>query len=320
MPGTRLRSRRRGKLPEEARRPGAASSAEPANAAAQAKQLPAYMRGQGVSPGVPLLRPGGVAGAPEVATPGDDAREAVSPAAPSAVPEGASPEEAAAAVERGRADEERERVEAAAAPDAAGVERPAHAAETPEPVPDVTGVGETTEAVAYASVSLQGKTNARFKHSYTTAKVKKSQAEGCEGCGGKECARFTGVIVSTYTVTTTVSLPKVSDFPDLTACQRQRVRDAINNVLAPHEQQHVAAFNTYTGTVTTPFDVTICSADFGSTIKALHDSEAGAREASAQALSDALDPFEFDVDLDCEEPEKKAENAPPEGGAEEANA
>jgi hypothetical protein len=69
-----------------------------------------------------------------------------------------------------------------------------------------------------------------------------------------------------------VTLPSVHDFPDLTACQRQRVRDAISNVLAPHEQRHVGAFRTYNGTVRTPFSITLCGADFDSSIQAVHDS------------------------------------------------
>ena len=34
--------------------------------------------------------------------------------------------------------------------------------------------------------------------------------------------------------------------------------NAIDIVLAPHEQQHVAAFQAYIGIVSTPFDLTLC--------------------------------------------------------------
>jgi hypothetical protein len=102
-------------------------------------------------------------------------------------------------------------------------------------------------------------------------------------------------------VRTTVTLPSVSDFPNLTQCQRARVQDAITNVLAPHEQEHVTAFHTYDGTVTTPFDLTLCRADFDARIQALHDGIESGRRASAQAANDALDPFEFEVDLNCED-------------------
>jgi hypothetical protein len=40
----------------------------------------------------------------------------------------------------------------------------------------------------------------------------------------------------------------------------------------------------------------------------MHDGEQSTRQTAAQARSDALDPFSFEVDLDCEEP------PPPNGG------
>ncbi len=112
---------------------------------------------------------------------------------------------------------------------------------------------------------------------------------------------MTGTVESTFRVTTRVTLPSVNDFPDLTACQRQRVRDGISNVLAPHEQQHVDAFRAYNGTVRTPFDLSICRSDIDASIRDLHESVESARRSAAQAASDALDPFEFVVDLACED-------------------
>jgi hypothetical protein len=110
-----------------------------------------------------------------------------------------------------------------------------------------------------------------------------------------------GDLVATYAVTTTITLPRVSDFPNLSVCQRQRVRDAIANVLAPHEQQHVAAFNTYNGATRRRFDVTLCRSTFDSTIRTMFEAEERTRRSAAQAASDALDPFHFDVDLNCED-------------------
>jgi hypothetical protein len=171
----------------------------------------------------------------------------------------------------------------------------------PAAVADVSGTGVETEVSAY-SVTLQGRTDATFSNSFRTRNVRTRRAEGtCENCTGDDCVRVTGRLQSTFRVTTTVTLPSVNDFPDLTACQRRRVQSGITNVLAPHEQQHVRAFRTYNGVVTTPFDLTICRSDFDSRIQELHDSVESARRASAQAASDALDPFQFDVDLDCED-------------------
>jgi len=47
--------------------------------------------------------------------------------------------------------------------------------------------------------------------------------------------------------------------------------------------------------------MTICRSDIEAAIQSLHDAEQSTRQAAAQALSDALDPFQFDVDLDCED-------------------
>ncbi len=60
------------------------------------------------------------------------------------------------------------------------------------------------------------------------------------------------------------------------------------------------AFRTCNGAVRTPIDLTICRTYLDASIQALHDSVEGPRPAAAQAASDALDPFEFEVDLDCE--------------------
>lgn len=51
----------------------------------------------------------------------------------------------------------------------------------------------------------------------------------------------------------------------------------------------------------TRLDLTICRTDLDASIQALHDSIEGPRQSAAQAASDALDPFEFEVDLDCED-------------------
>lgn len=165
-------------------------------------------------------------------------------------------------------------------------------------VPDVSGEGFDVQVSAY-SVTLRGRTDADFSSSFRTRNVRTGAGSGCENCAGADCVHVTGILESTFRVRTTVTLPSVDDFPGLTACQRQRVQDGITNVLAPHEQEHVVAFNTYAGTVRTPFDLTLCRSDFDARIQELHDSVEAGRRTAAQAASDALDPFSFDVDLDC---------------------
>lgn len=153
---------------------------------------------------------------------------------------------------------------------------------------------------ASQSLSLQGRTDATYDGgTFSTTNVRVRAGSNCTGCTGAECVSATGNVSSSFHVTTTVTLPSVADYPNLTACQRQRVSEAITNVLAPHEQEHVAAFNAYNGTVVTPFTFNGCRSDFDAYIDGIHQGLASSRQASAQAASDALDPFNFNVNLDC---------------------
>jgi hypothetical protein len=170
-----------------------------------------------------------------------------------------------------------------------------------EPLAPISGEGEATEVEAYGpSLSLKGVTRARFNGgSFRTSNVRTTAGTGCDGCDGRNCIQVSGTLNTDYRVTTTVTLPSVADFPDLTPCQRQRVQDAITNVLAPHEQQHVAAFNTYNGSTQQSFSTALCRDQFESFIRGMVAQEEGPRQSAAQSASDALDPFNFDVDLDC---------------------
>jgi hypothetical protein len=167
-------------------------------------------------------------------------------------------------------------------------------------LPTASGRGIETHAVAYG-LALRGRTDATFSNNFSTENGQARPASDCAGCAPSECIRATGTLVSTFQVATTVTLPSVDDFPNLTPCQRERVRNAITNVLAPHEQQHVSAFRTYSGTVRTPFNLTLCRAAFDARIQSLHDGVEAPRRAAAQAQSDALDPFNFEVDLNCQD-------------------
>jgi hypothetical protein len=175
----------------------------------------------------------------------------------------------------------------------------------PSSMPPIKGKGSPAQKVAMAtSVDLDGRTDAEYDGgSFSTENVRVSEGEGCESCSEEgQCIRARGVLVARFHVTTTVTLPSVSDFPELTPCQQTRVQSAIDNVLAPHEQEHVQAFRQYNGVTRTPFDVTLCRSEFDSTIQGLFDSQETTRRATAQGASDALDPFTFTVDIDCEEP------------------
>jgi hypothetical protein len=162
---------------------------------------------------------------------------------------------------------------------------------------------ETTVSGAGRSIRLEGETTAQFDGG--TSQIRNQQVEratDCAGCDERRCLRVTGTLVLNYRVTTQVRLPSVNDYPDLTPCQRRRVQDAIDTVLAPHEQEHVRAFETYNGTVEHPFDLKVCSTEDANTrLQAIHDGDAAQREAAARQRSDALDPFHFDVDLACDD-------------------
>lgn len=180
-------------------------------------------------------------------------------------------------------------------------------ARTPAPMqmPALEGEGEPVHEVAFnraGPLRLHGRTDATYDGgAYRTENVTLAAGSGCAGCGGRQCVHVTGTLVATYSVQTRVTLPSVSDFPDLTPCQQRRVQDAINNVLAPHEQDHVRAFEGYNGVTRRAFDLTLCRSQFAAAIQQMFEAEERARRAAAQAASDALDPFNFDVDLDCEE-------------------
>jgi hypothetical protein len=175
---------------------------------------------------------------------------------------------------------------------------------TVEPLWPVSGEGEPHHVTAFGdngSLRLQGRTEADFSNSFRTRNVVTGRATDCTSCSEGQCVHVMGTLAATYGVTTSVTLPRVSDFPTLTPCQQQRVQHAIDSVLAPHERQHVAAFNTYSGMTQRPFDLTLCRNAFDSTIRSMFEAEEGARRQAAQAASDRLDPFHFDVDLHCKD-------------------
>lgn len=194
------------------------------------------------------------------------------------------------------------------APEAAPTRPPVSAGHRPrdpqrESGPTAQGKGEPAHEMANAQgrrLRLQGRTDATFDGgSFRTENVNVQRAEGCAGCPASECVRARGQLVATYAVSTTVTLPSVNDFAGLTPCQRRRVQDAIERVLRPHEEAHVRAFQTYNGTTRRPFDLTLCRSEFDAAIRSLFEGEEQGRRSAAQAASDALDPFHFDVDLDC---------------------
>lgn len=160
-----------------------------------------------------------------------------------------------------------------------------------------TAYGEGDSDGEGGSLRLEGKTEAFFDgSSFKTAGVKVQEAEGCS-CTEDKCIRARGKLNARYSVHTKVTLPSVSDYPDLSTSQKKRLQTTINTILAPHEQKHVAAFRKYNGTTSRPFDLTICKGEFDSAIQSMFDQEESARRQAAQDESDALDPFFFEFEL-----------------------
>jgi hypothetical protein len=160
-----------------------------------------------------------------------------------------------------------------------------------------------------ANVSAQ--TTANYDHgSFSTTSATSVRATGCGDCGSSPCATMRGVMISVFQAHPVITPPSMPS--GLTPCQQLRVQNFINNVLMPHERQHVAAFNTYNGTVRTPFTVTACHTEQGlnDAILPLHNSIDASRIAAANALSDALDPFNTTIDINCQEPQTPATPSP----------
>jgi hypothetical protein len=70
----------------------------------------------------------------------------------------------------------------------------------------------------------------------------------------------------------------------------------------------VAAFNTYNGTVKTPFSYTGCKDGLDAHVADIHNGINASREAAATAKSDLLDANganQFTIACDCPDPEPK---------------
>ncbi|MBG6132800.1 hypothetical protein IWQ47_004370 [Aquimarina sp. EL_43] len=171
----------------------------------------------------------------------------------------------------------------------------------PENIPDFQTFGKAFAKTAYAnSVTFEGRTDATFDGGTgSTRSLSRTPSEDCVNCAEGDCWHYTGQLQIDYSVSTNITLPDVPE--GLTECQHERVRNAIDNVLSPHEDDHVTAFNQYNGSVTLPIDYTGCSAGIQEYVENLHYINAASREARVQAASDALDPFHVAVDLDCED-------------------
>ena len=148
-----------------------------------------------------------------------------------------------------------------------------------------------------AGVDVQGQTDANYSSSFKTSGSLRSSTE-CTDCAAPDCVTTRGSVVSAFKANPVITLPSVPD--GLSRCEANAVRTFINGTLRRHEQQHVSAFKTYSGTVRTPFEYTGCRAGLDSLVQSIHDGIDAQRMADANALSDALDPFNVPIPCNCE--------------------
>lgn len=159
-----------------------------------------------------------------------------------------------------------------------------------------------------AGASVSGFTDANYDHgSYSVTGAAMKQSKGCEGCVEAECVSVSGIIVSTFKASPAVTLPSIPP-GNWSDCEKTAIQNFINTTLSRHEQQHVAAFNTYNGTVKTPFSYTGCKDGLDAHVASIHDGINASREAAATAKSDLLDANganRFTIACDCPDPTHK---------------
>jgi hypothetical protein len=152
-------------------------------------------------------------------------------------------------------------------------------------------------------VSVEGHTDANYGNSYTSPGTSRP-ASDCTECSGEDCVVNTGTVVSVFTANPQITLPSVPS--GLNECEQNAVQQFINTTLRAHELQHVAAFNTYRGTVRTPYTYRGCASGLDAYTQQIHDNIESARKTASDARSSALDANGaniFNVPCNCPDPE-----------------
>jgi hypothetical protein len=159
---------------------------------------------------------------------------------------------------------------------------------------NVTGKGtSTSNQIAHGGdVKVEGLTTANYDHgTFATTDITAERTKGCKPCGKAPCVSLKGTLVSEFHADPKVKLPTVP--PGHTPCETEKIQTFIDTKLTNHEQEHVNAFNTYNGTVNTPFTFTGCytEAELKKFVQPIHDKIEKDRETAANLLSKKLDPF-----------------------------
>lgn len=145
-------------------------------------------------------------------------------------------------------------------------------------------------------VTVQGRTDANYTHSYSST-GSQSAGRDCDSCGGTDCISSVGTVTSVLRANPTVSLPAVPS--GLNECEAASVRNFINTTLRAHEQQHVAAFNTYNARIRTPYSYNGCRAGLDAYIESIHNGIEASRRSASDAASARLDPFNVPIPCNC---------------------
>jgi hypothetical protein len=157
-------------------------------------------------------------------------------------------------------------------------------------------------------VSVEGHTDANYGNSYSSPGTS-APASDCTDCAVEECVVNTGTVVSVFTANPQITLPSVPS--GLNECEQKAVQQFINTTLRAHELQHVAAFNTYRGTVRTPYTYRGCASGLDAYTQQIHDNIESARKTASDARSSALDANGaniFNVPCNCPDPEPENAN------------
>jgi Domain of unknown function (DUF4157) len=165
-----------------------------------------------------------------------------------------------------------------------------------------TSINNPTHYANCNGVRVRGSTTANYTSNFSSD-GNQVRARDCRGCAASECITSTGTVLSDFSANPSVSLP--SPPSGLSECETTAVQNFIDTTLSAHEQQHVDAFNTYIGTVTTPYTFTGCVVGLEPHIRAIHHRIDTARRAAANALSAALDANGaniFTVTCNCPDP------------------
>jgi len=176
------------------------------------------------------------------------------------------------------------------------------------------------------TIDENGVTNAVYNMDFKFRDEKDDPAQTPDGTKPDDDKVTTSAtVIVTMKVSVSINLPSVPT--NLSACQKKRVKDAIDNKLAPHEKAHEAAMKTYDAVVEESFTLPgIKRADAPTARKAkgkeIADRLKKEHQTAAQDASDKLDkpPFVINVDLNCEDdkPKGKTQDTLGEAGAQQA--